>query len=72
MTEEHYMGYVAIVGSLGVIQCADLAWHWAVNQRWAHNRTSGPKFEVYRLAWGVVGFYSSSCISHLRRAASAS
>ena len=41
MTEEHYLGYIAIVGFMGMVQCRDMAWHWAVNGRWAHNFVRG-------------------------------
>ena len=32
ITEDHYLGYLAIIMFMGVVSCADMDWHWTVSE----------------------------------------
>ena len=36
VTEDHYLGFLAIIGFMGLVRCRDMAWHWSTNPRMQH------------------------------------
>ena len=36
ITEDHYLGYLAIIGFMGLVRCRAMEWHWSTGKRMHH------------------------------------